>query len=491
MDIVDKLFVNNSHIDQTSVAVLERYNGEISKVSYSSLLYLSRVIAATIEKECSRDDRIAILLPQGSQAYASELAALFCGRVFCPIEQTYPDQRILYCLKDLNPKIVITDKAGASRIAALKLHTIIIDKIKGNPSTSPTPGEDAYIIYTSGSTGNPKGVLVSRKSMNKFLEWSISFYEIKPGDRWAQFSSLGFDLSLIDILTCLPSGGTLVPVSAKIDKMLPGRFVKEFSISVWHSVPSLIPLLLKDTDSAKDQLHSLRLASFCGEPLYPQQASALFSNISNLSIVNTYGPTEGTFFCSALIVDIELCSKIEMNSLPIGNPIPGWNFEFLPDKEEDHYELIIASDYISNGYVSSTPDQLRFGVGTNTRPNMPFYRTGDIVRLIDGHVFFVRRNDGEIKIHGNRLNLSEIEYQALQSGAKEAKAIICGEYIFLAVSLNDSLETKLIKERLKLYLPRYAIPTDVIVLDALPRNDNSKIDTNMLRRLINEKWRNP
>lgn len=165
--------------------------------------------AGAIEKSCAHGERIAIMLPQGTDAYAAEMGALYSGRTFCPLEPSYPTDRISYCLSDLDPRLLITDRSGAERTSDLGVRTILADEIDVTPPVSPTCGDLAYVIYTSGSTGRPKGVCVSRRSMNKFLEWSWAFYDVRPGERWAQFSSLGFDLSLVDLLTCVPSGGEI------------------------------------------------------------------------------------------------------------------------------------------------------------------------------------------------------------------------------------------------------------------------------------------
>src|SRR5205814_2058041 len=70
------------------------------------------------------------------------------------------------------------------------------------------PDDTAYVIYTSGSTGQPKGVEIARRSLNRFLDWSIPTYAANGSDRWAQFSMMSFDLSIVDTFTCLCSRAT-------------------------------------------------------------------------------------------------------------------------------------------------------------------------------------------------------------------------------------------------------------------------------------------
>src|SRR5439155_2819715 len=139
------------------------------------------------------------------------------------------------------------------------------------------PNEIAYIIYTSGSTGNPKGVVIRREALNKFLEWSISAYQCFAKDRWAQYSSLSFDLSIVDIFTVLCSGCTLVPLYDMGQKLRPANTIARHSVNVWHSVPGAVEFMMKNERTKPADLSSIRLMSFCGEPLYQYHLDYLFS----------------------------------------------------------------------------------------------------------------------------------------------------------------------------------------------------------------------
>jgi len=468
------------------VAVLEPSAGEGRSTTYRQFHDRLRVLAAFLSRVCKTDERIAIFLPRGVNAYASEMGALFSGRLFCPIDITHPPDRVAHYLGDLNPKVILTDASGMERLGKVPFETVDVEELDGAPSTSPGYGDSAYVIFTSGSTGLPKGVKVSRRSISRFLDWSISYYGVGAGDRWAQFSSLGFDLSLVDLLTCLLSGATLVPVARSIDRTLPARFVSELEISVWHSVPSLIPLLMREAKAA-EQLRSLRVATFCGEPLMPQQALSLLDAVPHLRLVNTYGPTEGTFFCTSQAVDTELCVATTDGSLPIGEAIPGWGFEFADCGSEGLNELVLSSDYLADGYISPTPDQERFGVNPST--GTPYYRTGDLVRRDGDQVFYAERLDNQVKISGNRLDLTEVEYHALAFGASEAKAFVLDNKVAAAVVLPEGLTGAGLTNYLSGKLPTFAVPKEVLIRETLPRNANAKIDTQALRAELAETWR--
>jgi amino acid adenylation domain-containing protein len=484
MDVIEKLFTLREPEYKQINSIIDTSSGAESHTSILSLKHRIRQFAKAFQSDCPSDGRVAILLPKGVDVYCAEIGSLYSGRAFCPLDINYPPERIRYCLSDLSPDLIVTNRSGADIVTGLGFPCMLIDQVDGEATSTPIPGEAAYVIYTSGSTGRPKGIQVSRRSMNKFLEWSWQFYDIRPGDRWAQFSGLGFDLSLVDLLTCVPCGGTLVPVSRDLDRMLPARFIERNQITVWHSVPSMIPQLVQDRKAAPNQLQSLNTATFCGEPFYPQHAYELIDKCPSLRIVNTYGPTEATFFCSAQVVDRQLCSENGPGSLPIGAPIPGWQFEYRKFTDEGLNELVICSKYLSDGYISATPDSNRFSVNQN---GVGQYSTGDLVRQEGNHTFFVQRADSQVKVRGNRIDLSEVEFQALEAGVVEAKAFFMKNMIFLAVNLGDVSREDVV-ERLKQSLPTYAVPADILEFSALPRNVNAKIDQVALEEILLTKW---
>jgi D-alanine--poly(phosphoribitol) ligase subunit 1 len=482
VDVIEKLFTHDEKIDETAPAVIAVIDKAEQSIERRDFKRRARSFAKAIDKLCAKGERVAILLPQGGEAYAAEIGALYAGRSFCPLETNYPADRIDYCLSDLAPRLLLTDEAGAEATKHLGITTIVSRAIDNDELLAPQSGDNAYVIYTSGSTGRPKGVEVPRRSMNKFLDWSWKYYGAGPGDRWAQFSSLGFDLSLVDLLTALPVGAALLPVTG-LDRVLPGRFIQQHKISVWHSVPSLVPLLLKE-EQDPTQLATLRTISFCGEPLYPQQVQRLSARAPSAVILNTYGPTEGTFFCSVQAVDAELCVRTKKGSLPIGHPIPGWTFDFVETDEKGLHELVIVSANISRGYITDTPDKTKFNVND---VGVPTYQTGDLVRREGDDVFFVRRNDSQIKIKGNRLDLTEVEFHALAQGVVEAKAFLLDETVYVAVDLGPTSRAAL-ERTFKANLPRYAVPADIFERSPLPKNANEKIDTAALRAIAQEKW---
>ena len=115
------------------------------------------------------------------------------------------------------------------------------------------------------------------------------------------------------------------------------------------------------------------------------------------------------------------------------------------------------------------------------------YRTGDLVRLSadDGMIYFVGRKDSQIKHQGYRIELGEIEHALCQiSGVDEAVALHATREgvstIVAAVASRDNLTADQIRREISSIIPVYMVPGQVEVMKRLPKNDNGKIDRQLL-----------
>ena len=166
-------------------------------------------------------------------------------------------------------------------------------------------GLSAYVIFTSGSTGAPKGVEISRAALNHYVRWIELSMAPSTDDRWSQHPSIGFDLSVLDVFGALCFGATLVPLTRSADRLLPATAIQRNELTIWNSVPSIIDLMAQADQLDKEHLSSLRLLSYCGEPLYSHQLEDIFAAVPNVNIHQTYGPSEATVSMTLLQLHIK------------------------------------------------------------------------------------------------------------------------------------------------------------------------------------------
>ena len=133
---------------------------------------------------------------------------------------------------------------------------------------------------------------------------------------------------------------------------------------------------------------------------------------SSVSLLNLYGPTEATVYVLSSEVknDDPLC--------PIGKPNPCTKAYVVDGKGRllpigMPGELWVSGPQVSRGYLNR-PDKTSEAFVPNPFSDDPAYsrayRTGDVVRwLPDGNVEYIGREDGQVKVRGFRIELTEVE----------------------------------------------------------------------------------
>jgi len=421
---------------------------------------------------------VMITLPQGFYAYSVIWGAYLAGITFCPVTIGVPDERMKYYENELRPDLKITPDNAETFFS--------------NPDSSYeflnrneiVPAETAYIIFTSGSTGQPKGVKIPREGLHNFLNWSTVEYGIGKDDIWGQYSNIGFDLSLCDIFTAVICGAKLVPFESKGEKLMPGLLIKNKKITFWHSTPSVIDMLQQANHLTQKNLQDMKAMSFCGEKLYPSQLELLFQAKPDLVVYNTYGPTEGTIFCTYICLTKETYRDQCEKTVSIGAVIPGYGM--IVNQEKDGLgEIVITGSNIGIGYLNRD----------NNAPGSPYrltqigtqllntYHTGDYAYYINNKIFVFGRKDSQGKIMGNRVDLSELDLQLRNFGCSSAHSVFNNKKIVSFIVI-ESFSEKAIRDFLSRYLPSYYLPHKIIQRENMPYNASGKIDSIQLIQSI-------
>ncbi len=433
--------------------------------------------------------QVAFCLPQGFYAYAVEWAAYLAGSVFCPINTSDPLVRKSNILDALQPDLLIESNCdnryfGNVRCIDIKdlFSNVDVDnyRIKKKQRIRNTR---AYVIFTSGSTGKPKGVIIKRKGLNNFLEWSVKAFCPTQADRWGQYSQMGFDLSICDIFTAIIGGSALVPFSDMGQKILPGLKINEDKITIWHSVPSVLDIMSKAGHLRNDMLSTIRIFSFCGEKLFASQLDKLFFDNQSLIVFNTYGPTEGTIFCTYIELNYKNYRDHCINTASIGEPIPGYKLE-ISCSDNNKGELIIASEFIGEGYLNEFNQSTNSGFQMKNIEEWPVevFITGDYVIIHNDEMYFDTRKDGQIKLLGNRIDLSEIDEELRQLGCHQVKSVFYQNRI-ISFIVEDGVDNEELKEGLSRVLPSYYLPSEIVSIKEFPFNVNGKVDVKMLMNM--------
>ena len=433
-------------------------------------------------------DCVSFLLGHSELYIFCVLGILSCGGVYVPLDDNLPDKRLEFMLNDAQSKVLIVSDETYRRASdldgdftVLNLSKIVNGDINVLSSLPIVYGDLACILYTSGTTGIPKGVKITRKSIVNVIASYVDAYGLGSDDVCALFSAIGFDMSNFIICAAFYAGACLcaIPEDIKLDMLqLNNHFINQ---GVTHTfittqVGKLFMQSVEDT--------SLDVLLLAGEKLGKVESP------DNYRLVDGFGPTE-TF---AFISSICNCEKIDPSSVGYLN----YNTKaYVLDDEGRRVplgavgELCLAGYQIADGYLNRDDENSKSFIDNPFEDDEDYnllYRTGDMVRLLpDGSLGIVGRRDSQVKIRGNRVELSEIEaliremdhiidvtVQTIKNG--ENNELLA--YVVASEGLDDIKDY--VCGNIANVKPAYMIPSFVIKLDSIPLTVNGKIDKRAL-----------
>ena len=208
-----------------------------------------------------------------------------------------------------------------------------------------------------------------------------------------------------------------------------------------------------------------------------------------------YGPTEATVWATAQAVHRSLLDACRDDpSLPIGEPLANLDLAILDDRlvpvpDGMTGELFLSGIGLADGYVGDaalTAERFPL-VATAPGQYLRFYRTGDLVRRRNGRIFFLSRRDTQVKLHGHRIELVEIECHIREmAGVSDAVAMRPDDLpggpglVAYVVASDAPIGAELLRGWLASRLPAYMVPHHIVFLHALPLGPTGKIDVKAL-----------
>jgi amino acid adenylation domain-containing protein len=500
-------------------------------------IYSDAVANFLLESGIKKAEVIATYIPAGISYVATIVGINKAGGIFMPLEMQFPAKRIQTLLEYTSPRIIVTDENSK---------TVLLEKLKGEKKPDVekivqlnksgdmlkadifnnsgdlletkffegeekiplnVDGEDScYLLYTSGSTGAPKVIEGVHKSLSHFIHWEVKEFNLNENTVVSQLAPVSFDVSLRDIFVPLLCGGRLCIPPPEV-KHQPARllqWVKENGITLIHTVPSVLRLLTKELqDSPGDVtlLKSLEYILLAGEALYGKDVLHWRSLLGeSIQLVNVYGPTETTLAKVFNRVGVITGSE---SVVPLGKPISNTFVVIIKNKQlcevGEIGEIHIKTPFRSKGYYKNDALTKEKFIQNPLHCDHEdiIYKTGDLGKYLpDGNIAFIGRQDNQVKIRGNRVELGEVEevlrrFTGIQQSVVTAIHKENGENA-LACYYTAESETNVQNMRafIAQYLPEYMQPSYYIFMESFPLNLNGKIDKKALpspEELIYEK----
>lgn len=470
----DRIVKKNS----LKIALKSETEGELS---YNDLNHYANNIANFVLSEVKGSHKvIGICFNRSFKMIASMLGLLKAGYTYLPLDPAYPCERISYMLENSKVSIIICDINSSDSVPDGFYKVVIPDLhyISDKEFSCKNASSLAYIQYTSGSTGNPRGVMISNKSIMNTLMWRINYYNLSEKDTVLQIPSYSFASSVEDIFSTLLSGGTLVLIKSKDLQNMNylKHLISKYAVTHFLMVPSLYSQLINQLRNNS----SLRFVVIAGEPFAKALIQRHYEILPQVHLYNEYGMTETSVACSAYKIE----SNDEANI--IGRLLPNMK-SLISDKDDDGIgELYISGIGLADGYHNDrTASEERFVYINNDR----YFRTGDYVKqCFDGRFLYHGRKDSQIKVNGQRINFSEIDY-ALQTQNKVKQSITTSIKLgtknkIISFVVSEEKDSTFFKDYLIKKLPRYYIPDIIKVINEFELLPNKKININKMKENI-------
>lgn len=461
-------------------------------LSYAQLDAQTTALAQRLSNAgVSARDRVAVALERGVAMVVGLLAVLRCGAAYVPLDLKHPTARQQHVLRDACVAAVLVHGA-ADPVAGIVPIDVDSDLVPSDAEAvwrpyASQPQDLAYVIYTSGTTGVPKGVMVEHSSLANLLLAMRSHLGMQPQDRVLALTTLSFDISALEILLPLVSGACVVMADRETaqDPYALARFMEARAVTVAQATPTTWRMLIDSDWPGQPRLRALS----GGEPLPVELAERIAARVG--ALWNVYGPTETTIWST--VHRVESAGAAGRQAIePIGRPLDNTRIYVLdalhrPVPPGVTGVLYIAGAGVARGYVGlSALTQERF-LPDPFAPGGRMYCSGDLARWDDcGALHYLGRTDNQVKLHGHRIELTEIEAQlsahhAMADSAVVLRSTAAGHALVAYCVLRDGdsppagIEESL-REHLLRFMPIYMVPEIYVLLAELPVSPNGKVD---------------
>jgi acyl-coenzyme A synthetase/AMP-(fatty) acid ligase len=472
-----------------------------SRIAFGEFEALTRRLANFLAREgIEAGDRIAILSDNGIEALALFWGALRAGAIVSPINIEIRATHLHHILGQVAPRLVFRNRelpreavapeaAGATAIpfglASRPEADDLFARVGRAPDAPvgvrPARRDWALIDYTSGTTDAPKGALCTHEAYYAMCESTVDRLEITSADTILDYRH--FSWSSPQILSIGPSlltGATLV-LARRFSHARFFEWVRDYGVTIAVGIPTVINMLLaRPVPFSRAEVPALRFLTSSTAPLSLDKHLE-FERTYGIPIVQLAGGTETGFMCG------NHPGRRKHGS--IGPPTLNMRVRILdeagrelPPGEEG--EMVVSGRQMASAYWQ----------GADALVPIPQdgFRNGDLARRdADGYVYITGRKKDIIIKGGVNIASLEIANCLLEhADVAEAAALGVGDDIygevpvgFAALRPGRGASGPALLAHCRARLVAFKVPAAVLVVEAIPKNANGKIDRPALTAL--------
>jgi amino acid adenylation domain-containing protein len=447
-------------------------------------------------------DLVGVVMRKGWEQYVAVYAVLLAGAAYLPVDADLPAARRRLLLERGSVRVAVTqpetstlpDWPTAIRqvvVGPSVLDGPVADAGESVPPRAGSPDDLAYVLFTSGSTGEPKGVMVSHRSVVNHVDDVNRRLQADPGTRALATAALHFDMSVYDMFGVPAAGGTVIlpPPDTTAD---PGAWLaaaKAGQVTFWAAVPALMDMAVTAAEQRQpDCLGSLRAVVLAGDWIPLDLPDRVRAVAPRADVISSGGPTE--------TVNWSIWNRIEAvdprwTSIPYGMPMDNHRYLILDDRLSECPAWVPGQMYdvsdvgLAMGYWR---DSERTAAAFLTLADgKRAYATGDRGRYLpDGQIEILGRTDFQIKIRGHRIEPGEVE-AALRThpSVRDAVVVAVGDHaqkrlVAHVTGTGELPEGEALQEHVAGLLPAPMVPAQIVWHEQLPLSTNAKIDRKAL-----------
>lgn len=457
-----------------------------TQLTYRQLEQHINVLANTLSHTATKDQLaqgVGLLLSRSELLPGAMLSALALNIPFVPLDPSLPLERLSYIIKAAELSVILTDQHTeqllvdelGQELISVQLYSDMgqmydHDDARWHPILPLSHA--AYYFFTSGSTGAPKGVKVGHDNLLNFLHSMRQQLGLDEKVHCLALTSIGFDISILELLLPLFCGGTvdIVDEQTRVSANLLAEKINNSFCNTLQATPSTYRLL-KNVEWYATRAMTVLTG---GEAVDADLVKYLTGQ--GHIVYNMYGPTETTIWSS-------LCQLTHPERISIGEPIHNCDYYVLNDakcsvKDGMIGQLVIHGDCVSQGYINHDSEEVFINLpGLKDKA----YCTGDMVRYLgDGRLEYVGRRDHQYKINGHRIELGEINTR-LQTLYPDIDLFTVVRshpekhlLSFYYCSQGRSIDADECMTRLRAKLPTYMVPQGLYRLSSIPLTPNGK-----------------
>ncbi|MEU0127148.1 amino acid adenylation domain-containing protein [Streptomyces sp. NPDC006289] len=444
---------------------------------------------------------VGVLIGRSPAVVSVSLGVVRAAGAYVPLDARWPEERLEQVAGVAAVRVLVVDEAAFASpwvtAEARRVPVVVVDRAgrvlrgapgqPGRPATVPGPGSLAYVMFTSGSTGLPKGVAVTHADVAALA--ADSAWREGRADAVLMHSAYVFDASTFEIWAPLLNGGRIVVApEGVLEARVLGDAVHEHGVTAVFLTTALFNVMAETDPGA---FAGLRLVCAGGELASPDAMQRVAGTAPGVRVLHVYGPTETTTFATRYDVPADL----PPGPPPIGRALDGMNAYVLdgslgPVPAGVVGELYLAGRGVARGYTGLPGlTATRFVADPFDPAGGRMYRTGDLVRWThDGRIAYVDRADSQVKLRGYRIELGEIEgVLACCEGVADSFAVVREDtpgdrrlVAYVVPADGERPEPGDLARAVGRSLPAYMVPSDIVLLDALPLTVNGKVDRRAL-----------